>query len=40
MRKFAGALLAGAALMLSATGLAQAEGKVIGVSWSNFQEER
>jgi D-xylose transport system substrate-binding protein len=40
MRKFAAALLAGAALMLSATGLAQAEGKVVGVSWSNFQEER
>ena len=26
--------------MLSATGLTQAEGKVVGVSWSNFQEER
>ncbi len=40
MRKFAAALLTGAALMLGATGLAQAQGKTVGVSWSNFQEER
>ena len=40
MSKFAAALLAGAALMLGATGLAQAQGKTVGVSWSNFQEER
>src|SRR5271168_4003478 len=40
MKKFAAALLVGAALSLCVTGLAQAKGKVIGVSWSNFQEER
>jgi D-xylose transport system substrate-binding protein len=40
MTKFAVALLAGAALLLSFAALAQAKGKVIGVSWSNFQEER
>jgi D-xylose transport system substrate-binding protein len=40
MRKFAAALLTGAALILGATGLAQAQGKTVGVSWSNFQEER
>jgi D-xylose transport system substrate-binding protein len=40
MRKFAAALLAGAALSLSFAAVAQAKGKVIGVSWSNFQEER
>ena len=40
MSKFAAALLTGAALMLGATGLAQAQGKTVGVSWSNFQEER
>jgi D-xylose transport system substrate-binding protein len=41
MRKFAAAFLAGAVLMLGLTGLAQAQGKkVVGVSWSNFQEER
>ena len=40
MRKFAAALLAGAALSLSFVAVAQAKGKVIGVSWSNFQEER
>jgi D-xylose transport system substrate-binding protein len=40
MKKFAAAMLAGAALSLCVTGLAQAKGKVIGVSWSNFQEER
>jgi len=40
MRKFATAVLAGVALSFCAAGLAQAKGKVIGVSWSNFQEER
>ena len=40
MKKFAAALLAGAALLLSFVAVAQAKGKVIGVSWSNFQEER
>ena len=40
MRKFAAALLTGAVLILGATGLAQAQGKTVGVSWSNFQEER
>jgi D-xylose transport system substrate-binding protein len=41
MRKFAAALLAGAVLTLGLTGLVQAQGsKVVGVSWSNFQEER
>jgi D-xylose transport system substrate-binding protein len=33
-------LFAGAALSLSLTGPALAKGKVVGVSWSNFQEER
>jgi D-xylose transport system substrate-binding protein len=33
-------MLAFMALSLSFTAAAQAEGKVIGVSWSNFQEER
>ena len=40
MRKFATAVLAGAALSFCVVSLAQAKGKVIGVSWSNFQEER
>ena len=40
MRKFAAAFLAGAVLMLGSIGLAQAQGKTVGVSWSNFQEER
>ena len=40
MRKFAAAMLAGAALSFCVVGLAHAKGKVIGVSWSNFQEER
>src|SRR5690348_2524868 len=40
MRKFTAALLAGAAITLSFATLAQAKDKVIGVSWSNFQEER
>lgn len=33
-------LLADIALSFSLTGFAEAKGKVIGVSWSNFQEER
>jgi D-xylose transport system substrate-binding protein len=40
MRNLVTALLAGAALSFSFVGLAEAKGKVIGVSWSNFQEER
>ena len=40
MRGIAAALFAGAALALFLTGSAVAKGKVIGVSWSNFQEER
>lgn len=40
MRKLATALLAGAALAFSLIAAAEAEGKVVGVSWSNFQEER
>jgi len=40
MRKFATALLAGAALSFCSIAIAEAKGKVIGVSWSNFQEER
>src|ERR1700733_5579412 len=40
MRIFAAALLAAAAVSVGAAGPAYAKGKVIGVSWSNFQEER
>ena len=40
MRRFAAALLAGAALSPVLTVCALAKDKVIGVSWSNFQEER
>jgi D-xylose transport system substrate-binding protein len=40
MKGVAAALLAGAALLLSPTVCALAKDKVIGVSWSNFQEER
>jgi D-xylose transport system substrate-binding protein len=40
MRSFAAAMLAAAVLSVAATGFAHAKGKVIGVSWSNFQEER
>ena len=40
MKKFATAMLAGVAMSLTLAAAAQAEGKVIGVSWSNFQEER
>ncbi|MBO6539832.1 MAG: substrate-binding domain-containing protein [Rhizobiaceae bacterium] len=40
MRKFTTAILAGVAMSAMLTTAALAEGKVIGVSWSNFQEER
>jgi D-xylose transport system substrate-binding protein len=40
MGKFVAALLTGAVLMLGTTSVVRAEGKVVGVSWSNFQEER
>jgi D-xylose transport system substrate-binding protein len=40
MRKFAAALVAGAALFLVWGANAEAKGKIVGVSWSNFQEER
>jgi len=40
MRRFTSAMLAGAALSLFVVAGAHAKGKVIGVSWSNFQEER
>jgi D-xylose transport system substrate-binding protein len=40
MGKFTAALLAGAAITLSFATFAQAKDKIIGVSWSNFQEER
>ena len=40
MRKIATAVVAGAALSLSLIAAAEAKGKVVGVSWSNFQEER
>jgi D-xylose transport system substrate-binding protein len=40
MKKFAAAMLAGVALSISLVAVASAKDKVIGVSWSNFQEER
>jgi D-xylose transport system substrate-binding protein len=40
MRNFTAAILAGVALSLTLPVAAQAKDKVIGVSWSNFQEER
>lgn len=40
MGKLMTALLAGAAITLSFAPLAHAKDKIIGVSWSNFQEER
>lgn len=40
MKSFTTALMAGAALSLAFIAAASAEGKTIGVSWSNFQEER
>jgi D-xylose transport system substrate-binding protein len=40
MKRFAAAILAGVAMSLTLASAAQAKDKVIGVSWSNFQEER
>ncbi|MBT1157512.1 D-xylose ABC transporter substrate-binding protein [Aminobacter anthyllidis] len=40
MKKFTTAILAGVAMTLSLSAVASAKDKVIGVSWSNFQEER
>ena len=40
MRTMTAAILVGAVLSLAVPAVAQAKGKVIGVSWSNFQEER
>src|SRR6185312_13072763 len=40
MKKFATAILAGVAMSISLAAVAEAKDKVIGVSWSNFQEER
>ncbi len=40
MRKLATAVLAGVVLSFCCVGAAGAKGKIIGVSWSNFQEER
>src|SRR4051794_37455404 len=40
MKRFTAAILAGVAMSLTLASVAQAKDKVIGVSWSNFQEER
>lgn len=40
VRTFAAAVLASAASLCCLAGHAEAKGKLIGVSWSNFQEER
>ncbi len=40
MRKFTAAILAGAAMSLALVSVAEAKDKIVGVSWSNFQEER
>jgi D-xylose transport system substrate-binding protein len=40
MKKFATAMLAGVALSMSLAAVVEAKDKVVGVSWSNFQEER
>ena len=40
MRNFATAMLAGVAMSMALSTAAFADGKTIGVSWSNFQEER
>lgn len=40
MKKFAAAMLAGVAMSFSLATVADAKDKTIGVSWSNFQEER
>ncbi|TIT61658.1 MAG: D-xylose ABC transporter substrate-binding protein, partial [Mesorhizobium sp.] len=40
MNRFTAAILAGVAMSLTLASAAHAKDKVIGVSWSNFQEER
>ncbi len=40
MNKFATAMLAGVAMSLTLSATAHSAGKTVGVSWSNFQEER
>ncbi|MEZ5780253.1 MAG: D-xylose ABC transporter substrate-binding protein [Rhizobiaceae bacterium] len=40
MNKFTTAILAGVAMSFSLASVADAKDKIIGVSWSNFQEER
>ncbi|MEO3389225.1 D-xylose ABC transporter substrate-binding protein [Mesorhizobium sp. CAU 1741] len=40
MKNFAAAMLAGVAMSMTLAATAHAEGKIVGVSWSNFQEER
>ena len=40
MNKFTTAMLAGVAMTLALGSVAEAKGKIVGVSWSNFQEER
>ena len=40
MTKFLAALVASAGILASASSMALADGKIVGVSWSNFQEER
>ena len=40
MKKIIGTLLASAAMVVTLNGAAIAKDKIIGVSWSNFQEER
>ena len=40
MKKTIGTLLASAAIAVTLSGVAMAKDKIIGVSWSNFQEER
>ena len=40
MKKFAAAVLAGVAMSLALAAVARQRTRSIGVSWSNFQEER
>lgn len=40
MKRFTTAILAGVAMTVSLAAVAEAKDKIIGVSWSNFQEER
>ncbi|MBA3447501.1 MAG: D-xylose ABC transporter substrate-binding protein [Pseudaminobacter sp.] len=40
MKKFTTAILAGVAMTMSLAAVAEAKDKIVGVSWSNFQEER